>query len=196
MAQYLLSNFSTKFTYNRLSKNFDIKDVHTVMNYFGYLESTYLVFSVPKFSFKLRQQMRAPRKLYAIDTGLANMISFSFSENIGRYMENIVAIDLRRGKIYWHQLWSIYYWQDPNGREVDVVITEGKKVLQLIQVTYASALNDIASREMEAIIKASEDLKCKNFKVITYDYEAKEKIKGRNIDFIPLWKWLLTSWVG
>jgi len=28
--------------------------------------------------------------------------------------------------------------------------------------------------------------------IITQDYEAKETIEGNKIEFIPLWKWLIT----
>ena len=49
----------------------------------------------------------------------------------------------------------------------------------------------IEQRELRALVKASELLKCKDLLVITWDYEAEEEFKGRKIKFIPLWKWLL-----
>jgi len=41
------------------------------------------------------------------------------------------------------------------------------------------------------LIKASEELKCKNLLVITWDYEDEIKVKNKKIVFKPLWKWLL-----
>jgi len=64
-------------------------------------------------------------------------------------------------------------------------------VKELIQVTYANSLDEIDKRELRSLVKASELLKCKNLKVITWDFEGKEEFKGKSIEFIPLWKWLL-----
>jgi len=71
------------------------------------------------------------------------------------------------------------------------VIKEGLKVKQLIQVTYVSSRNEIKKREIKALLKASEELKCKDLLMITWDYEGEEEIKGNRIRFKPLWKWLL-----
>jgi len=71
------------------------------------------------------------------------------------------------------------------------VIKEGLKVKQLIQVTYVSSRNEIKKREIKALLKASEELKCKDLLMITWDYEGEEEIKGKKIKFKPLWKWLL-----
>jgi len=86
---------------------------------------------------------------------------------------------------------NVFYWKDETGKEVDFVIKEGLDVKQLIQVSYASARDEIDKRELKALLKASELLKCKNLLVLTWDYEAEEKIKNRKIKFIPLWRWLL-----
>ncbi|MEM5879256.1 MAG: hypothetical protein QXU74_02060, partial [Candidatus Aenigmatarchaeota archaeon] len=75
--------------------------------------------------------------------------------------------------------------------EVDFVLKEGLKIKQLIQVTYASGKDEIEKREIKALIKASEELKCKNLLMITWDYEGELKVKNKRIVCKPLWKWLL-----
>lgn len=60
-------------------------------------------------------------------------------------------------------------------------------------MTYASSKDEVEKREIKALIKASELLKCKNLLLITWDYEDKIKIKNKEIIFKPLWKWLLES---
>ena len=67
---------------------------------------------------------------------------------------------------------------------------DGLKIKQLIQVTFASSKEEIEMREKRALIKASEELKCNDTLVITWDYEAEEEFKGKRIKIIPLWKWL------
>src|SRR3989344_8777119 len=43
LSNYLISNFSSEFTYSKLSKIFNIKDVHTVKNYVNYLKEAFLI---------------------------------------------------------------------------------------------------------------------------------------------------------
>ena len=128
----------------------------------------------------------APRKIYCIDTGIINAVGFTVSQNIGRMMENIVAVELQRHRSIDPRT-EIYYWKDHQKREVDFVKKKGRKIDELIQVTYASDPNDIESREKQSLSKAGEELRCKNKLVITWDYEdARDGIR-----YIPLWKWLL-----
>ncbi|RLF60579.1 MAG: AAA family ATPase, partial [Thermoplasmata archaeon] len=79
----------------------------------------------------------------------------------------------------------------PRHEEVDFVIREGMKIKQLIQVTYASGRDEIEKREIKSLIKASNELKCKNLEIITWDYEDEINLDGKTIECIPLWKWLL-----
>ncbi|MBS3122928.1 hypothetical protein J4434_08675 [Candidatus Woesearchaeota archaeon] len=46
-------------------------------------------------------------------------------------------------------------------------------------------------REVNALLRAGIELKCKNLLIITSDYEAEEKKDAAIIKFIPLWKWLM-----
>jgi len=47
------------------------------------------------FSYSFAEQKSNPYKVYAIDPGLYNAVSFRFSENIGRLLENVVYLALR-----------------------------------------------------------------------------------------------------
>jgi len=75
---------------------------------------------------------------------------------------------------------------------VDFVVKKSKKVKQLIiQVCYEIEDFMTKEREVRALIEASKELRCDNLLVITQDHGSEEKIKGKKIKFIPLWKWLL-----
>lgn len=86
---------------------------------------------------------------------------------------------------------EFYYYKDYAQNEVDFVIKDGLKISQLIQVCYLIDNQNTKERELKSLIKASKELKCDNLLIITWDYEAKEIYKKREIDFMPLWKWLL-----
>ncbi|MBI2649951.1 ATP-binding protein [Candidatus Woesearchaeota archaeon] len=190
LANYLVSNFSSEFTYSKLSNIFDIKDVHTIKNYIDYLKEAFLIIVLERFSPKLKQQVIAPKKVYTIDHGFCNFISFKLSKNTGKIFENIVCIGLLRKISINHKI-QIYYWKNPQHEEVDFIIKENK-VKQLIQVCYDISDIDTKKRELKALIKASNELRCNNMLVITDDNESEEKYFGKKVKFIPLWKWLLT----
>ncbi len=188
LGRYTMTNISREISFNRLKNILGLRSPHTARKYMGYLENAYLTFLIERFSYKLKEQVLAPKKVYAIDTGLANAVGFKTSQNYGRAMENLMAIELFRRKSYWHPEWEIYYWKDHQQREVDFVVKEGERIKECIQVTYASGKDEIEKREIRALEKASEELKCKKKTVITWDYDEEGEI-----DFVPLWKWLLRN---
>ena len=190
LAKYLISNSSEEITYSRLSRNLGIKHISTISNWISYIENAFLIFRLEKFAFKLKQQFIAPKKIYCYDTGIVDVIGFKFSENRGKMLENSIAIELqrRKGKNIHSE---VYYWKDAQQNEVDFLIKEKTKVTQLIQATYISNKRELKENRIKSLIKASQELKCNNLLVITWDYENEERVDGKSIYFIPLWKWLL-----
>lgn len=186
LALYLTSAISKSASYTKIKNSLDFRSVHTVENYMKYLDEAYLFVTLNRFSYKLKEQLKSPKKIYCIDTGLANAVGFKFTENTGGTMEDLVAIELiRRGS-------EIYYWKSHFGEEVDFVVKEGHRIKQAIQVTYVSSKKELEGREMKALVKASKELKCRNLLAITWDYEGAEKYQDKKIKFLPLWKWLLS----
>ena len=188
MAFYLISNFSSRISYNKLKNIFRVKSVHTIKNYISYLEDTYMLFQLFPFSWKVKYQLMQVKKVYSIDTGLIEALSPGSSKNLGRIMENVVAVDILRRE----PRENVFFYLTPRHEEVDFVIREGMKIKQLIQVTYASGRDEIEKREIKSLIKASNELKCKDLSLITWDYEDELEIDGKTIKCIPLWKWLLS----
>ncbi len=190
MAKFLISMAGKEITFSKL-KSLGIKDTHTSSKYCTYLSDVYLIFFLERFSYKLKEQFKAPKKVYCIDSGLAGNVAFKLSKDLGRLMENLVFIELLRRKLYQNSYWELYYWKDHRGRETDFVIKTQESVKQLIQVTYASGKNEIEARELEALEIAASELKCENLLVITWDYEGTTSIGDKTVKIVPLWKWLL-----
>ncbi|MBU5678838.1 MAG: ATP-binding protein [Candidatus Aenigmatarchaeota archaeon] len=189
-SRFLVSNSSNEITYNSL-RNFLKVSVRTISKWVDHLESAFLFFILERFSPKIKEQILAPKKIYCADNGIITSVSFRTSENFGKLMENLVAIELQRRKSYWFGKQEIFYFKDYQQNEVDFVLKEGLKIKQLIQVTYASSKDEIEKRELKALLKASKLLRCKNLLIITWDYEGEIKVENKKIVFKPLWKWLL-----
>ena len=190
LSKYLTSNFSSEFTYSKLSNIFGIKDVHTVKNYVDYLKESFVIIVIDRFSPKLKQQIISPKKAYVVDHGICNFLSFKLSKDTGKLLENITCIELLRRKSINSNL-EIYYWKDYQQNEVDFVVKQGPKIKALIQVCKDLSENETKEREVKSLIKAGKELKCKDLIIISRDKEGKEIINGTKIKFVPLWKWLL-----
>ena len=162
----------------RLSKN-------TLYAYVSMLEDVMFAFFVPKFRYSIRKGEFSMNKVYLCDISFAKLSEVSQSK--GNRMENIVFLELKRKPTN-----EIFYWTDGKS-EVDFVIKQGPKLNQLIQACHNVADYDTKKREVRALLKASKELKCKNLLVITEDKEGKEKLKGKTIKYMPLWKWLLIA---
>ncbi len=190
LARFLMSSFSNEVSYTKLKNTLKFRSVHTVQNYVRYLEDTYLVFHLDRFSLKQREQIKSPKKVYAVDTGMVNALAFTFSENIGKLMENTVAVELLRQRSGSSSRLELYYWKDPQHHEVDFVIKEGADVARLIQVCYYIDDPKTKERELKSLVKAAGELDCRDLLVITWDWEGNEEFKGCDIRFVPLWQWL------
>ena len=191
---YFLCSYAAKLTsFSRLSKIMKSRgisvSVPTLERYFWLMKDSFLFFDTQIFSYKVKDQLQYPRKIYCIDNGFINYFGFKFSEDRGRMMENCVAVHLFRKSF--DERTRIFYWKSRNGEEVDFVLKKGLKIIQLMQSCWDPTDYDVKERETKALIKASKQLKCNKLSVITWDYEAEEKLKGKRISFIPLWKWLL-----
>lgn len=181
--------YSISKSYNNLkSLGYEIGK-STLQKYISYIESSYFAFSLPIFSYKIKDQIQYPKKIYFVDNAFINSISTKFSNNFGRLYENLVAIELKRRRK------ECYYWKNIEKEEVDFVLKNDSKIEQLIQVCYDISDLDTKKREIRALLKASKDLKCKNLLLINQNYFGKEELEWfgikRKIKFIPLWKWLL-----
>jgi len=181
--------YSISKSYNNLKSSGYKIGKSTLQRYISYIENSYFAFSLPIFSYKIKDQMQYPKKIYFIDNAFINSISTKFSNNLGRLYENIVAVELKRRKK------EFCYWKNIEKEEVDFVIKNDSKAGQLIQVCYDISETDTKKREIRALLKASKDLKCKNLLLINHDYFGEEELEWfgikRKVKFVPLWKWLL-----
>ena len=72
LAGYLLANVGREYSLNRLTTITRCRSVQTVAKYVAHLEEAFLFFSLPRFSFKVREHATGNRKIYCIDNGLVN----------------------------------------------------------------------------------------------------------------------------
>jgi predicted AAA+ superfamily ATPase len=193
LGRYLLSNIGSEYSFRSLTRVIGRKSDITVRKYLRYLEESFIVFSVSRFSFKVREQAAQNKKIYAIDNGWVTAAGFSMSPNTGRLAENTVAIALEKRRMQGRL--NYFFWKNSSHEEVDFVVMESGRVSRLIQVCWNMENPKTFDRELRALLKAGSELNCSELTVISERNEGKEDaqwsgIKGR-VEYIPLWKWLL-----
>lgn len=187
LAVYLVTNMANDISAKSIAKVLELTTT-TVREYMDYFEDAYLFFYVNHFSYSLKSQYTYARKVYCLDTGLRNAISFRFSEDLGRLLENVVYLELRkRGEVY--------YWSQ-RGTEVDFVLKEGLEVSDLVQVCYDMSEEATRTREVGSLRKAMEEFGLEHGTIVTMGEEGAEEVGEGAIHIVPLWKWLLLGQRG
>ncbi len=188
LIKFYLSNISSPITFTSSGKFLKIS-AETTERFSSYLEASYLIFFLKRFSYKFKEQAKSPRKVYAVDTGVANTIGFRFSPNLGRLAENAVFLELKR-RTHLNPFLEIYYWKSLADEEVDFVIKENTKIKELIQVCWDINDINIKKRETKALLKAMQEFKLGKGLIITEDYEGEEEIGRKKIRYVRLRDWL------
>jgi Predicted ATPase (AAA+ superfamily) len=150
----------------------------TALNYISYTQAAFLFFLVYPYSRKIKERNTKP-KLYVADSGILGL----FEPDIGKKIENTVLIELIRRRETTH-----YY--RTSSSDVDFLLTKNNKPCELIQVCYSINEPITYAREINSLLRASEDLDCNNLTVVTFNEEKIIKQDAKVINIRPLWKWL------
>ena len=174
---YLITNVGKEFSYNKIAKILEVGSANTIISYVSFLEDSYLLFTMNKFNYSYKKQLLGPKKVYAIDTGLARANSVSFFSEQGRVLENVIFLHLRR------KYKTIYFFRERH--ECDFIVVEAGKPVEAIQVCY-QLTEENRQREIAGLEEAMDTLKIKKASIITFNQEdTLDEIK-----VIPAWKWM------
>ena len=158
----------------------------TKNNLYGYLDHLVdaFVFSrVPLHTRSEKARIINPSKMYTIDTGLLNAMTFRHSTDNGPLLENMVFMDLRR------RGYEVDYIQTADGYETDFFARHKRDgQVQLIQVCWDLADQKTFHRERRGLKSAMAQFGIGEGTIVTWDDEAQ---KDDGIQIMSVWKWLL-----
>jgi predicted AAA+ superfamily ATPase len=181
LASYLFSNVGNRITATKLKQPLSIGATSTILSWFSHLELSYLVSFLPMFSYSTKAQLINPRKVYAIDLGLVDVISNTMTEDLGRKLENLVFLHLR------HRYTELYYFDEKG--ECDFVAMKHNSVVELVQVCYD--LNpDNLKRELNGLLQAMRFFNLSKATIVTFDNTDFIEMDGFEIVVIPAYKYL------
>lgn len=181
LTAYLITNIGNLVSANKLVGMFDIKSPATFLEYFSFLKDAYLLEFMPMYSHSQKVQIRNPKKVYVMDMGLYTENSVSTSDNIGRRLENLIFLHLRRN--YKH----LFYYKDRG--ECDFVAMEKNTVKEAVQVCL-TVTDENFDREYKGLLEAMQNLGLKEGSIITLNQNDLFEKDGMAIKMIPAHEFL------
>lgn len=178
---YLLSNIGKEMTFNSLKKTFSVGSANSIMDYLSWLEDGYLLFFLQRFSYSSKVSAVNPRKVYAIDTGMVQCNSLSFTEDTGRLLENLVYIHLRK------TCEKLFYFREKN--ECDFVVFEKNKCKMAIQVCQ-EVHSENMKRELNGLLEAMQFFKLKEGLILTQNQSDVLSIEGKTVKVVPVFEFI------
>jgi hypothetical protein len=189
LALLALNASAAKLSASRLCRTLDLKSPHTIAEFMGYLENTFLLFTVPRFSYKLKEQMSTFKKTYVTDNGFIRALDLDFSVNRGRLLENLVAMTLKLEA--YRTGTQLFYWD--NGRaECDFVVKQGRRIVLAVQVCQQLHVGN-EEREVAGLLEAMRECGLTEGLIVTDAEEDERTLHGKIIKILPAWKWLLAG---
>jgi hypothetical protein len=184
LAFYLMSNPASLNSFNKLKERFQVGSVNTIKSYINYMENSWLFFTLNVYDYSVKRQQIAPKKVYSIDTGLANAVGFGFSPNTGKFLENLIYLALRR------KTKDIYYFSSPGGYEVDFYLPQQQQLIQVTQNLDHPAVRD---REFRALQDAMQSVKVQSALILTDSNAEPVEINGIPVEIRSAAEWLLNE---
>jgi len=181
LANFLVLNIGNRITATKLKQPLSIGATSTVLSWFSHLELSYLLSFLPMYSHSTKAQLINPRKVYAIDLGLVNVISGMPEDDAGRKLENQIFLHLRR------KYTEMYYFDE--NAECDFVAMKNGAVAELVQVCYKLTPDNV-NRELNGLLKAMRFFGQQNAKIVTLSNTDRIEKEGYNVEVIPAYQYL------
>jgi len=182
LALHLLAHTGQPLSLQSLAKGLAIPSVAQAARYVEYLQDAWLMLALPKFSASFKQRVVSPPKYYAIDPGFRAANTPNPTPDLGRRLENVVLLALRRRggapafAAETHQ-WECDFVTSEAAIQVCAELTPQNQARELRGLVAAAGLPGASGRRRELL-------------VLTLNQRDALKEDGRSITVLPAWEWL------
>jgi len=187
LIRHLLAAPATLFSVNKFHNDLKSQGIacgkNTLHEYFEYLADAYLIYPISIHSRSERAKRVNPRKVYVIDTGLANAFLHRPQSDWGRLLENFVFMELRRKGL------EIEYYRTVDGLEVDFIVTNRGGTQELYQVSLELRDARTREREVRALTTAMRETETEQGTILSLDATERIESDVGVIDVLPAWLW-------
>jgi len=147
----------------------------TISNYLLYLEKAFLIKKVYNFSNNLLTSEKKLKRFYPSSS------SFCYLFNDPKVGKNVETGFLMNSEAI--------FFSRIGEKEVDFILTDKKKVLP-IEIKYK---NNIRSKDIKSLVNFCKSKNLKKAVVLTKGLDKKENCGGIEINFVPIWNWLIQN---
>lgn len=188
LLRHLLHNPGGRFSVNRFMGSLRSQGIacgkNLIHECLAHLADAYVVYPVEMHSRSVRQRQVNPRKVYLVDTGLVQAMSFGITRDRGAALENCLFMALRR------QGREVDYGVTASGAEIDFVFDdEDGRVL--VQSAWTLAEPATRERELRALEEGLGARMGKRAVIVTAHEEDVVAIGRHKVRVTPAWRWLL-----
>ena len=189
LVRHIMNSSGEKFSVNKFFNTMKSMAVKCTKNslyeYLEYLFDAFLFYKVPVHTRSEKARTINPAKIYTIDTGLLNSMTFRSSADRGHLLETLVFMHLRR------EGYHPEYISTKDGHEVDFLVEQrNARNAGLIQSCWKISDQKTFERELRGLKSAMNELSIPTGTIVTWDDET--VIDGK-IEVLPIWKWLVTT---
>lgn len=160
-----------------------------MLEYFAYLEETYLVRRLQRFADSPKARLSFPKKVYACDIGLVSSVAVRDGANVGHRLENLVYMKLLSadGELS-------YFMDEEKGAECDFLLERHDGTFVAVQVAWELSDGNSANsaREIEGMARAMERFGLKEGTIVTHSRRDVVNCGGRIVNVVPAYEWLLS----
>lgn len=183
LALHLLAHTGQPLSLQALTKGLAMPSVAQTGRLVEYLQDAWLLLAVPRFSTKFKQRIISPPKYYAVDPGLAAANSPNPTPDLGRRLENVVMLHLRRlGE-------APTFAAMPNDWECDF-ITPTHAIQCCARLTPENRARELRGLLQAATLPGGIKGQPRELLVLTLDQEDQIEEQGLTIRVVPAWRWL------
>jgi hypothetical protein len=187
LAAYLLGHVGSLVSPSRLKDAMHIRSAGTILEYFSYLEETYLLRRLPRFASSPKASLSHPKKIYACDTGLVSAMGRNAASNLGHKLENLVFL-----KLLAPEATLSYYVDAASDAECDFLVERGDGSFAAVQVAW-SLTPDNEDREFAGAVRAMERFGLKEATLVTHSQRDLANLDGRLLHIVPAHDFLLQA---
>ena len=142
LVRFLFSNVGSITNIHTISKQLGVSSP-MIRNYINSLEEAYIIYKAERYDVRGKRVLRSNEKYYAADLGMRNAMIGWRGDDMGRQIENIVYLELRR-RGYDVLVGSF------RDAEVDFTAFKGRRV-EYYQVTRSMFSESVSEREIRSL---------------------------------------------
>lgn len=179
----------------RAGSNFNAQDIaaaigvdnKTISNWIAVLEASYIIYLLPPYYNNFDKRIIKKPKIYFYDTGLLchllnikTTTQLTSSKLYGSIFENFIIVE--KLKTYFNEglTADFYFWQDTNGKEVDLLIENNNK-LSLFEIKSSTTPKIDFFKNVNALKELAKASGIKTEGNLIYAGKESYKIAGNNV---------------